>query len=154
MCQVLFDTEWHKPNDGEGEAVLARITTHKLQELDQVVSALVPNPKYVPQPWRTLRGQVPRCLLTLLTHCGHSVTHCGHSVTHCGHSVTHCPLLWSLAVPTALFTALVTHSGHSLLWSLTLLTRCSPPALSLYSLALHHTCWCACLVVTVVGVRA
>lgn len=56
--QVLFKTEWHKPNDGEGEAVLARIVTHKMEDISGVLETLVPNPKFVKQSWRSLRGHV------------------------------------------------------------------------------------------------
>lgn len=56
--QVLFHTEWHKPNDGEGEAVLAQLVTSKMSAMARVLDGLVPNPKFVRLPWRQLRGQL------------------------------------------------------------------------------------------------
>eukprot|EP00658_Telonema_sp_P-2_P012849 TRINITY_DN14892_c0_g1_i9.p1 TRINITY_DN14892_c0_g1~~TRINITY_DN14892_c0_g1_i9.p1 ORF type:complete len:751 (+),score=247.68 TRINITY_DN14892_c0_g1_i9:164-2416(+) len=56
--QVLFQTEWHKPNDGEAEAVLAGIITRKMLETSEVLEGLVPNLKFTKLSWRTLRGQV------------------------------------------------------------------------------------------------
>eukprot|EP00656_Telonema_subtile_P052020 TRINITY_DN7131_c0_g2_i4.p1 TRINITY_DN7131_c0_g2~~TRINITY_DN7131_c0_g2_i4.p1 ORF type:complete len:642 (+),score=208.01 TRINITY_DN7131_c0_g2_i4:191-2116(+) len=56
--QVLFNTEWHQPNDGEGEAVLARLVTHKMMAVSKVLEALAPNPKFIKLPWRQLRGHV------------------------------------------------------------------------------------------------
>lgn len=56
--QVLFKTEWHRPNDGMTEAVLAQLVTNKMIEVSGLLNQLVPNPKFVKQPWRHLRGHV------------------------------------------------------------------------------------------------
>ena len=55
---MLFKTEWHKPHDGEGEPVLAQMVTRKLEAVSKTLEGLVPNPRFVRQPWRSLRGHV------------------------------------------------------------------------------------------------